>query len=67
MPTLAAPDCCMIWCGLHHRVISKAIDHVAWTAVRFLNWQKSARMCVCVYGHIKGSGLHLPPSESEFF
>jgi len=32
MRTSAAPDCCMIWSGLHQRVIGEAIDHVAWTA-----------------------------------
>jgi len=30
----AAPDCCMIWSGLHQRVIDEAIDHVTWTAAR---------------------------------
>jgi len=31
MRTLAAPDCCMIWSGLHQRVIGEAIDHMEWT------------------------------------
>jgi len=29
-----APDCYMIWSGLHQHVIGEAIDHVAWTAAR---------------------------------
>ena len=38
-PSSAAPDCCMICCGLHQRVIDEAIDHVAWTAKRLCeNW-----------------------------
>jgi len=32
MQTSAAPDCCVIWSGLHPRDIGEAIDHVAWTA-----------------------------------
>jgi len=39
MRTSAAPDCCVIWSGLHQRVIGEAIDHVAWTAARLCeNW-----------------------------
>jgi len=34
MRTSVAPDCCMIWSGLHQHVIGEAIDHVAWTAAR---------------------------------
>jgi len=29
-----APDCCMIWSGLHQHVIGEAINYVAWTAAR---------------------------------
>jgi len=28
MRTSAAPGCCVIWSGLHQRVIGEAIDHV---------------------------------------
>jgi len=34
MRASASPGCCVIWSGLHHRVIGEAIDHVAWTAAR---------------------------------
>jgi len=34
MRTSVVPDCCMIWSGLHQRVIGQAIEHVAWTAAR---------------------------------
>jgi len=34
MRTLATLGCCMIWSGLHQRVIGEEIDHVAWTAAR---------------------------------
>jgi len=34
MQTSVLPGCCVIWSGLHQRVIGEAIDHVAWTAAR---------------------------------
>ena len=34
MRTSASPNCCMIWSGLHQRVIDEAIDHVVWKAAR---------------------------------
>ena len=32
--TSASLGCCVIWSGLHQRVIGEAIDHMAWTAAR---------------------------------
>jgi len=34
MRTSALPSCCVIWSGLHQRVIGEAIDYVAWTTAR---------------------------------